>query len=371
MNQSDRIAALIDVIRAEKLSAILAFSSATHHVDWGDAISLICGFKPLGPCMIAVSPDGEIRLLVSPEWDLARAREHAGADAVSAASDLQQELDRFLKDARKGGKVGLVDLDMMPNRFAATVRSLLGNAAVDVSKQAYLAAARKTDDEIENARMATDIAERTLTHLIDITKPGLAECDVAAELKLYSKKLGADDNFMMFHAGGHPLAVQPPSGRRFERGDLVLAEITPSYRGQFTQVCRTLCVGQATDLMNEKYELVARAMRNGIGWVKPGVPVSQICLGIDEVLRDAGYGQYCEPPYMNRRGHGLGISSIRPGNIALTNDTLLEPGMFFVVHPNQYIPEVGYLLCGEPVLVTETGFEILAKSPAALISVDA
>ena len=43
---------------------------------------------------------------------------------------------------------------------------------------------------------------------------------------------------------------------------------------------------------------------------------------------------------------------MRPGDVALDNDTLLEPGMVFMIHPNQYLPETGYLLCGEPVLLT-------------------
>jgi hypothetical protein len=43
--------------------------------------------------------------------------------------------------------------------------------------------------------------------------------------------------------------------------------------------------------------------------------------------------------------------------------------MLFIVHPNQYIPEVGYLLCGEPVRVTASGVEQLTRSTAALASV--
>jgi Xaa-Pro aminopeptidase len=50
---------------------------------------------------------------------------------------------------------------------------------------------------------------------------------------------------------------------------------------------------------------------------------------------------------------------------------MLEPNMFFVVHPNQYIPETGYLLCGEPVRVTESGVEILSRRMAELGTIPA
>lgn len=55
-----------------------------------------------------------------------------------------------------------------------------------------------------------------------------------------------------------------------------------------------------------------------------------------------------------------------PGNVALKNETILEYGMFFVVHPNQYIPETGYFLCGEPILIQQPSAEILTTSRAAL-----
>ena len=40
--------------------------------------------------------------------------------------------------------------------------------------------------------------------------------------------------------------------------------------------------------------------------------------------------------------------------------------MVFVMHPNQYIPESGYLMCGEPVVVTDGGARALSARPAAL-----
>jgi hypothetical protein len=43
--------------------------------------------------------------------------------------------------------------------------------------------------------------------------------------------------------------------------------------------------------------------------------------------------------------------------------------MFFVIHPNQYLPETGYLLCGESVLITATGAEVLSKHRAALAEI--
>ncbi|MEA2937849.1 MAG: hypothetical protein QOC56_1353, partial [Alphaproteobacteria bacterium] len=74
---------------------------------------------------------------------------------------------------------------------------------------------------------------------------------------------------------------------------------------------------------------------------------------------------------IRRRGHGLGFGSVRPGDVALDNMTVLEPDMLFMIHPNQYLPETGYLLCGEPVVMTANGAEPLTAKKASLAWVTA
>ena len=45
--------------------------------------------------------------------------------------------------------------------------------------------------------------------------------------------------------------------------------------------------------------------------------------------------------------------------------------MVFVMHPNQYIPETGYLMCGEPVVITADGAKALSRRLAELDSIPA
>jgi Xaa-Pro dipeptidase len=55
--------------------------------------------------------------------------------------------------------------------------------------------------------------------------------------------------------------------------------------------------------------------------------------------------------------------------VALDNDIVLEPDMLFMIHPNQYLPETGYLLCGEPAVLTPRGAQALTHQPAALAEI--
>jgi Xaa-Pro dipeptidase len=180
------------------------------------------------------------------------------------------------------------------------------------------------------------------------------------------KTLDAEDNFLLLCAGPHNRAVAPSTGRKLARGDIILAEITPSYRGQLTQICRTVTVGDPSEELCRKYALVVEAMNRGIAAARPGVAMAEVCRAINAVLEAQGYGEYCHPPHIRRRGHGLGFASVRPGDVSLDNATVLEPDMLFMIHPNQYLPETGYLLCGEPVVITARGAEVLTREQSSL-----
>jgi Xaa-Pro aminopeptidase len=168
-------------------------------------------------------------------------------------------------------------------------------------------------------------------------------------------------------SGNHNLAVHSPTDRRLVEGDIVIAEISPVVDGQVLQICRTIVLGKASPILVEKYKMLVRALKESLKVIKPGKPASSMAIAMNKVISDAGYAKYCFPPYMRARGHGMGLGSITPGGV-IDNDTeaKFEKGQVVVVHPNQYIPETGYLLCGETVLITDQGTERLVKSETKL-----
>jgi Xaa-Pro aminopeptidase len=306
-------------------------------------------------------------LIVSPAYDAERASAGRSPGAVIATNDLIGVLSRELANVGKiPGCAAIVGIDAIPHFLAERLLAISEDAMLSFDDAFYNANGRKTAAEIGKARRAAEIAERGLERLHDVARPGVRECDVAVELNSYMRSLGADDNFLMLCSSPHNPAVMPSSNRKIESGDILITELTPSYEGQFVQICRTVVVGPPSALLQEKYDLVLRAMWAGIETIRPGIPMSRVCAAIDEVLAAAGYAEYCRPPHMRRRGHGLGCGSVAPGDVAANNDTVLEEDMIFVVHPNQYLPETGYLMCGEPVRVTATGAETLSARTADL-----
>jgi Xaa-Pro dipeptidase len=369
MDFHQRLADIRARMRDEKVNLLIGLHDGAHFIEKPNPVMVLSGFKSLGAAAVLLQPDGAMTLVVTPHWDAERAtRSCPDARVVGVDNVVEGVLGEVGRGAASGTAIATTGLRFLPYDIASHLTVALPGAR-SADKLVFDAARTKTADEIANAREATRIAERGYEHLIEIARPGMSEDELAVELKWFMKTLGAEDNFLLLCASPHNRAVQPSNGRKLEVGDIILAEITPSFKGQLAQICRTVVIGEPSDELARKYALVVRAMDEGIKAAVPGVAMATVCRAINTVLEAEGYGQYCYPPHIRRRGHGLGFGSIRPGDVALDNTTMLEPDMLFMIHPNQYLPETGYLLCGEPVLLTERGAEPLTREKAALATI--
>jgi Xaa-Pro aminopeptidase len=348
------------------IDRLVCCGNGHHMIDLDNPVAHLTGYRSVGPALLLLHGDGRMRLLTSPA-DETDAIGGLGLADLRAVDDIGAVAADFLEGAARTGIVGLDDL---PRRLAQSVVAVLGEETRSLERDFFAATAAKTDDEIAAARQATEIAEQGYRKLLDIVRPGVRECDLAIELNLFMRALGANDSFLMLNCGPRQDAVMPSSERPIEAGDLLLCELSPSVEGQFTQICRTVVIGPGGGAAAEKYPLLVAAMNEGIAQVRPGARLGDVCQAIDDHLSKAGYERFSRPPFIRRRGHGLGCGSTAPGDVSVDNDTVLEPGMLFMVHPNQFLPETGYMMCGEPVLVTATGHEVLTRERAALAVVD-
>ena len=99
----------------------------------------------------------------------------------------------------------------------------------------------------------------------------------------------------------------------------------------------------------------------GIGVIRPGVPMRAVVEAVSDALARAGLQRLDA----GRIGHGLGLQSSEPPDVALGDATVLEPGMAFTVEP-AIVREHGIYQVEQNVVVTETGCEILSRAPYEL-----
>ncbi len=369
---SDRIHSAVEFMRGRNLEYLVALHDGVHSFLEPDPVFLLSDFKCMGPSLVLLRSDGTSKLFLTPGWDLQRATERSRTDSADAFENIGDIVSSLSKEPNIGKKntSALVGLNQVEYSMADSIlsSSLFGGDAPLVLDDAFFREVGRTKSsaELERARKATEIAEESYKRMLEHARPGIFEYELAAEVDVHAKSLGADDDFLLLSGSEHNRAVHPPVRRVLERGDIMLSEISPSFRSQFVQICRTVVIGTKTPALEKNYGLMRESMYRGMEACLPGTTMKDVLKVMNEPLERAGLGEYCKPPFMRVRGHGLGISSILPGDIAPENGAVLEKDMMFVIHPNQYLPKSGYLLCGEPIVITESGAKSLTKSGPAL-----
>jgi len=354
-------------LQTQALDGVIAASNGLNNFLESNAVYVFSGVRPIGESAVVLDRDGRSTLIVTPAWDETRATAISSTDRTIGTDDLAATLKSVAGTHRLDlSRTISVGLSLLGAALVERITSALGALPKAADELARDLARLRTPDELAAAERATWMAERGYERLLEYARPGLREFELAAELHCFTKKLGAEDNFLLMSASQHNLAVRAAGERVLDVGDIILSEITPCYRGQFAQICRTTVIGEPRPVIREKFTILQDAMIEGLAAGRAGATVADVTRAINGVIAKAGYGDYCRPPYMRVRGHGLGITSDRPGDIVDTNARVLENGMVFVMHPNQYIPESGYLMCGEPVVVTDTGSRALSVRPAEL-----
>jgi Xaa-Pro dipeptidase len=307
--------------------------------------------------MVHVSATGDSALYVPSEQEAEAAGTTSWMSDIRVAPDLAAAAAAVLAERPQ---TGLVGFSIVPRPMWSRLREGLKAEPLHAGSLLEEVARVKTPREIEVIRRAAAIADVGFLAARDAFRPGMAEFELAAEYEHAMRALGATDNFGLLSIGQDNTSIGFVTEYRAEPGDIALFEITPAIesRSYSAQLCRSLALVPVRPKVEELFPLLQQALEAGIAECRPGVKASTVVNAQDEVFRSAGYAEYCRPPYMRARGHGFGLGRI---DLSADNDELLEVGVAMVVHPNQFLPEAGYLALGEMVVITEDGCERLSS----------
>ena len=356
----------IALLNQRGLNGLIIYSGGTSMILRPSYLHYFSGFKPMGARnAVILSKSGEVALLVEPEWDAMRASKKSWIKDIKGSSDFLKELKATLHRFKIKGPVGLVgSREMKEEVYMAIKKEVTIQLADDIIQEI---AREKTEKEIEIVRKAGKIGDVGFEAFLEHARVGIREYELVAEVEFAMRYAGADEVFILLSSGKHNYAMHGATDRRLREGDIVIGEIAPVCEGQFLQVCRTVVLGKADPLLIEKYKMLVYALEESMKTIKSGAPASMMSIVMNRIISDAGYGEYCRPPHMRARGHGFGAGSVAPGTAIDDHIKVnLERHQVIVVHPNQYIPETGYLACGETILVTDTGLERLANTETKL-----
>ena len=230
----------------------------------------------------------------------------------------------------------------------------------------------KSPQEIDYMRQAGEITDRMMARAIEVARPGVRECDVAAVL--YQAQMAGTQSF-----GGLP-ATSPPhmgfgararephpifSDRPIAPQSVANIEVSGCRLRYHAPMSRTIYFGTPPQSYRDLASWVIEAMNAALDVVKPGITAEDVeaawrgRLSRHGIEKEARLGYSIGAAYTPTWGERT--ASLRRGD-----RTVLEPGVAFHLMAGLWLEDTGITIT-QSFAVTERGHEALTKTPRELI----
>jgi Xaa-Pro aminopeptidase len=277
------------------------------------------------------------------------------------SGDLVEALAQAIGPA--GGRLGF-DEAATSVKTHARLGELLGDGWALVGASGAVARLRavKDEQEITRIRAASELADAALTEVLEGGLAGRGEREVAIELELRMRRLGAvGPSFPSIVASGAHGALPHAEPRETEiaRDVLVTIDWGALHEGYCCDCTRTYATGEGISaLAREVYELVLSAQRAGLEAVQAGPSGREV----DAVAR-AGYGER----FGHGLGHGVGLEIHEGPRLSRTaGEEPLRAANVVTVEPGVYLPGRLGVRIEDLVVVRDGGQELLTGLPKEL-----
>lgn len=196
---------------------------------------------------------------------------------------------------------------------------------------------------------------------------GLTEREAIDRLMALTTRHGMRPGFGICASGPNSASPHYHTGDRvIEEGDAVVFDWGGNHEGYYSDMTRTVFVGQPTEEYRRVYETVRAANEAAFAAVRPGVACEEIDRTARDVIAEAGYGE----AFIHRLGHGLGMDVHEEPYLVRGNRLPLAPGMVFSDEPGIYLEGSFGVRIEDTVVCTEDGAERINGAPRDLTVMD-
>lgn len=291
-------------------------------------------------------------------------------DPMQAFARLADELG--LRTGRVGMEVPGAYLQ--PPHYVA-VKAILGDALVqDGSGLVTALRAVKSPAELAYVRRAAEISALGWQALLGAVAEGVSELALTGAVyhALLSNGSGLPHSTMNLMTGERTaFALGAPTDRRLRRGDPGLVEIGANRKRYTSTLGRQWNLGPASQRVKDLHAVIQEAAQACIAEMRAGVPAVVPHEAAKQVIARAGLDQY----RMHTTGYGM-APGFPPSwgespNVFGGSDDVLKAGMVVSVEPNVFLADEGLgARLIDNVIITETGVELLSRTPRELVIVD-
>jgi len=320
--------------------------------------------------VVVVFPDAEPVLFVGSEISRqAAARSSFVRDCRSSENIISSVIELLKERGISAGRIG-VNFEMLPTAWYIYLKGELSHIEwVETHERFMEIRSQRSQEEADSYRTGATLGDGGFESALKVIQSGVTEYEIAAEIEHYARSRGAEEHFTLLASGkfafgdGNTIPlVYAPSQRRVENGDSIMMEITPRYEGYWTQLVRTVNVGQTNTDLEKIQKVCCEATKKGLEQFKPGKTVKDVVLAMEPYVSSCGF--VLKPPL----GHICGVDLVE-GRVALHNEMVLTPGTAVIIHPTIFTPDGRTsFFWGETYLVTSDGYERLHRTGDELIT---
>jgi len=263
--------------------------------------------------------------------------------------------------AAKGARVKRLGFegDFLAYRtFRKIRRNLGGLTLVDATGLTEELRALKEKSELVRIRHAIKISKATFAYARGVMRAGMSEIGLARRIDVFARQGGADTMAFPTIVASGPHAARPHAvagTRKIKRGEPVIIDLGVKAKGYNSDLTRTFIMGKIDAKFYNIYNIVLKAQKLAISYIRPGRTVSEVDLKARNYIRGSGFGQR----FGHALGHGVGREVHELPRISKITKMRLAPGMVFTVEPGIYIPGWGGVRIEDMALVTKTGCRVL------------
>jgi Xaa-Pro aminopeptidase len=221
--------------------------------------------------------------------------------------------------------------------------------------------------ELARIRAATELADEALTSILETGVVRRSEREVAIELELRMRRLGAEaPSFPSIVAAGAHAALPHAEPRDVQIPPDVLVTIDwgALYDGYCSDCTRTYATGEGISTeAREVYELVRSTQEQALAAVEAGPSGRELDAVARALIERAGHGEH----FGHGLGHGVGMEVHEGPRLSRTgSEEPLRAGNVVTIEPGVYLPDELAVRIEDLVVVEETGCEILTGLPKLL-----
>jgi Xaa-Pro aminopeptidase len=297
-------------------------------------------------------------------FDDVRAYEQLGGAPIDAIVDRLAELGAERIGLELGGQ-------LRSELTAGEIHSLADHPAIaetaDVAPAVWHVRAVKSPAELERIRRACELTTRAYARTFELLAEGATEREVQRLTRQAILAEGADEAWSIAVVGhGDYVRVDGvPRDRPARRGELIFIDCGANVGGYWADFSRAGVVGGASAQQQRLQEHILEATLAGVEAVRPGATMSDVAIAAGRVMERHGLEFSSRA---GRIGHSMGLLVTEPPDVAVGDETVIQPGMVLTIEPG-VIRDCGIFHAEENVVVTATGVETLSLAPTALAAV--